>query len=59
MAYGRRNRSLDTAHFIVFFEGDTVVRVEMRDTPATSPAAPADSQDAKKDDPVAGAAPQG
>jgi len=59
MAYGRRNRSLDSAHFIVFFEGDTVVRVEMRDTPAASRTAPVDTQDAQKDDPVAGAAPQG
>jgi len=59
MAYGRRNRSLDSAHFIVFFEGDTVVRVEMRDTPAAARTAPADTQDAQKDDPVAGAAPQG
>jgi hypothetical protein len=35
MEYGR-DRSVDSAHFIVFFEGDTVVRVEMRD--ATQPA---------------------
>jgi len=57
MAYGRRNRSIDTAHFIVFFEGDTVVRVEMRDTPAASRPAPTGEQDTKKVDPAA--APQG
>ena len=30
MEYGRR-RSVDSAHFIVHFEGDTVVKVEMLD----------------------------
>jgi outer membrane protein assembly factor BamE len=30
MEYGR-NRSIDTAHFIVYFEGDKVVKVEMVD----------------------------
>ena len=35
MEYGR-SRSIDTAHFIVFFEGDKVVKVEMVD--AASPA---------------------
>jgi len=59
MAYGRRNRAIDSAHFIVFFEGDTVVRVEMRDTPATSRASPPDRTDEKKGEPDAGAAPQG
>jgi outer membrane protein assembly factor BamE len=31
MEYGRRNRSIDTVHFIVFFEGDKVTKVEMVD----------------------------
>jgi outer membrane protein assembly factor BamE len=31
MEYGRRNRSIDTVHFIVFFDGDTVTKVEMVD----------------------------
>jgi outer membrane protein assembly factor BamE len=60
MAYGRRNRAIDTAHFIVFFEGDEVVRVEMRDT--VEPARPAQDDGKagkKKDDGDAAAAPQG
>ena len=32
MEHGR-DRSVDTAHFVVYFEGDTVVRVEMLDMP--------------------------
>lgn len=32
MVYGR-NRSVDSAHFIVYFEGDKVVRVETLDVP--------------------------
>jgi outer membrane protein assembly factor BamE len=59
MAFGRRNRMVDSAHFVVFFEGDTVVRVEMRDTPAASRPAPADLQDASKDEPASATAPQG
>jgi outer membrane protein assembly factor BamE len=59
MAYGRRNRAIDSAHFIVFFEGDTVVRVEMRDTPAAVQSPPAGEKDKKKDEPAAAAAPQG
>jgi hypothetical protein len=35
MEYGR-DRTVDTAHIIVHFEGDKVVRVEMLD--ATAPA---------------------
>jgi outer membrane protein assembly factor BamE len=59
MEYGRRNRSVDSAHFIVFFEGDKVVRVEMRDAPAAARAAAADNQDKNKDEPAADAAPRG
>ena len=59
MVYGRRNRAVDTAHFIVFFEGDKVVRVEMRDTPEAARAAPARPQEAQKQDDAAAAAPQG
>lgn len=45
MEYGRRNRSIDTAHFIVFFEGDKVARAEMVD--ATGPARPMSDDDKK------------
>jgi outer membrane protein assembly factor BamE len=59
MQYGHRNRSIDSAHFIVFFEGDKVVRVEMRDTPAPSRASRDEKRDTNKDDPAAGTAPPG
>jgi outer membrane protein assembly factor BamE len=59
MQYGHRNRSIDSAHFIVFFEGDKVVRVEMRDAPAPSRAATDEKQDTNKDDPAAGTVPPG
>jgi outer membrane protein assembly factor BamE len=59
MEYGRRNRSIDSAHFIVFFEGDKVVRVEMRDAPAAARASAAGNEDQKQDEPAADAAPRG
>lgn len=46
MQYGR-SRKVDSAHFIVYFEGDKVVRVETRDVP--EPARTPDGKKQKKD----------
>jgi len=56
MEYGR-NRKIDSAHFIVYFEGDKVSRVESRDVlepPRNAPVAPQEPADrADQPDPAA------
>jgi len=51
MQYGR-DRKVDSAHFIVYFEGDKVVRVETRDVP--EPQRALGEKEKKKDKDAAG-----
>jgi outer membrane protein assembly factor BamE len=58
MQYGR-DKAIDSAHFVVYFEGDKVVRVEALDDPGPSHGAPGEDKKKKKKAPEQPAAPGG
>lgn len=60
LEHGRR-RAIDSAHFVVYFEGDKVVRVQALDAPEPARPLPGGQQDKKqkKSDAEAANAPQG